>query len=151
MTNRLAVERQRLYNALEAVLPGRVHPYPPPTGVKAAPGIWIGQPTVLRTTIGRATRASAVFPITLAYDGADRAQVAGLDDLVSNTWDALAGLERVEPDAARPEPLNTDPDDRQIRATVLAADVTIAARTLCLPDVEQVAIPPTLIQEAANG
>lgn len=148
--NRLSAERQRLHDALAPLLPGRVHPYPAPAGTKASPGIWIGQPTVLRSSLGRTVTTTAVFPITLAYDGTDRAQVAGLDDLTSNAWDALDALERCSPDAARPDTLDLDAE-RQVRTTVLAVDVTITARTLCLPDVDEVAIPPTILQEATNG
>lgn len=148
MSNRLAAERQRLFDALKPILPGRVDAYAPPANVAfVAPYIWIGQPDGARTTIGERTVVMvATFPVTVTYDGAERSQLAGLDDIVSQVVDAVARLERAEVVRWRPEPLaaGQTPNRRQ---TVLDVDVTITASTLCLPDPPTpVAIPPVPVE-----
>jgi hypothetical protein len=149
MSNRLADARQRLVDALLPVLPGRVEPYPP-AARWAAPRVWIEQPEITRATLGtRTTVAVATFPIWIAYDGANRAQVVGLDDLVSKCWDAVmhAGA---DPQLARREQIDISPQSA-LRACVLFADVTLSAVTLCLPPVEMSTIPSAVTQEATHG
>jgi hypothetical protein len=149
--SRLSDARARLYTELSPVLPGRVEEYPPPSGQRyAAPRIWIEQPEVSRATVGaRSVLAVATWPVWCVYDGADRAQVAGLDDLVSKCWDALmrAGA---DPQLARRDEVSISPTG-SLRATVIYADVTLGASTLCLPDVTASPIPPAQTQEAAHG
>jgi hypothetical protein len=147
VTSRLSAARSELTGALAPVLPGRVQSYPPPFGALAAPMIWLDQPQIVTATIGRSTSATvAAFPVFCVYDGADRGQVAGLDDLVSKAWDALCTVERCEPEAARPQQLDARYGST-LRAAVITAAYTIAARTLCLPDVEESPIPPTAALE----
>jgi hypothetical protein len=149
--SRLSDARARLFTELTPVLPGRVEEYPPPSGQRyAAPRVWIEQPEVSRATLGaRSVVAVATFGIWCVYDGADRAQVAGLDDLVSQCWDALlrAGA---DPQLARRDEVPISPSG-SLRATVIYVDVTLSASTLCLPDVAASPIPPAQLQEGAHG
>ena len=146
--NRLGDARQRLVTALLPVLPGRVEPYPP-AARWSAPRVWIEQPEITRATLGaRVVVAVATFPIWIAYDGANRAQVVGLDDLVSKVWDAtLHG--GAEPQLARREQVDIAAQSA-LRACVLFADVTLQAVTLCLPPVESSSIP-SADQEVTSG
>ena len=149
--SRLSDARARLFTELSPVLPGRVEEYPPPAGQRyAAPRVWIEQPEVTRATLGaRSVVAVATFAVWCVYDGADRAQVAGLDDLVSRCWDALmrAGS---DPQLARRDEVPLSPSG-SLRATVIYTDTTLTAQTLCLPDVTASPIPPTQLQEGAHG
>lgn len=160
MSNRLADARQALVDALAPILPGRVDPYAPPPGVAfVAPYIWIGQPAGVRTTIGERTVVMvATFPVTVIYDGSVKAQLAGLDDVVSQVVDAVAAVPRAEVARWRPIPpeagqpangratvIDVDqPANR--RATVIDVDVTITAATLCLPTPGQAVIPPVPVE-----
>ena len=132
--NRLGQARDALVTAAAPVLSGRVYPYPPtPQQAQVAPAVWVGQCDGFRTTIGESTQIMvAVFPIQVVYDGADRAQVAGIDDIVSGLVDAVAGVKGAEIRGWRTEVVNPDLNRR---ATVLEVEYTITARTLCLPDV----------------
>lgn len=143
--NRLAHARLALAEALDPILSGRVDPYPLPAGA-AAPHISIGQPGGARSTVGqRGIGIVATFPVTISYDGADRAQVAGLDDLVSRSVDAIRRLSGADVAGWRPE--LPDPDSPNRRSTVIEVDVTIAAATLCPPDVPgEATIPPQLME-----
>ena len=59
--------------------------------------MWIDQSDGFRTTIGERTQVMiATFPINVVYDGTDRAQVAGLDDIVSGIVDAVAAVPGAE-------------------------------------------------------
>ena len=144
--NRLGDVRQTLTAALEPVLPGRVQPYPPASSNgMAAPAVWVDIPGGVRTTIGERTPVLvATYPISIVYDGADRAQVAGLDDIVSKVVDAIAGCRGA--DVARWRRLPIDPNSNR-RMVVVEVDVTITATTLCLPDpVTESVIPPTPVE-----
>lgn len=142
MTSRLAAARATLHGALAGVLEepfqieedrlvgfsnGRVSAHPPAQAVP--PCVWIEQPTGSTDTVGAAAGRVdvATFPIAVVYDGADRAQVAGLDELVARVWDAARTVG--EPTGFRPQPL--DVGGPNLRATVVEVDMHIGARTLC--------------------
>ena len=136
--SRLTDARQSLYDALSHVFDdpvdglaftaGRVHPYPPQT--VAAPCVWIEQHRGGPIQIGeRSTGIGVVFPVAIVYDGADRAQVAGLDELVGRVHDAahLVG----QPGDWSPQPV--DVGGPTLRATFFDVEIRINAHTLCTP------------------
>lgn len=142
MTSRLAAGRAILHGALASVFDepfqveedrlvafsnGRVQPYPPAQVV--APCVWVEQPTGSTATIGVVAGLVdvATFPVAIVYDGADRAQVAGLDELVARVWDAARTVG--EPTSFRPQTL--DVGGPNLRATVVDVEMRIGARTLC--------------------
>lgn len=137
MANAIDDALDRLANALEPVLPGRVHRTG--EGANAGPNIAIGVPG-LQSSGGRTIEAD--FPVTISYDGADRAQVAGLNDIVARSWDACERLSNCTPLSSRPLEAVVDRNIRQ-RIVVITVRMLIAARTLCAPDVPNYSpIPP---------
>jgi hypothetical protein len=141
--NRLDDAQTRLYTALSGVLDepfqieehrlvgfsnGRVSKYPPPQVV--APCVWIEQATGSIGVVGTTVTGlidQVRFPVTIVYDGADRAQVAGLNELVSRVWDAARTVG--EPIAFTPGPV--DVGGPNLRSTVVDVEMRIGARTLC--------------------
>ena len=132
--NRLGVARDALVNAIAPVLSGRVYPYPPnPTEARVAPAVWIEDDEGHRDIIGERTSVIVTtFPIWIVYDGADRAQVAGLSQIKSGIIDAVAHVPGAEVSGWRPQPLDFNSNRR---ASILTVDYMITATTLCLPDV----------------
>ena len=145
--NRLSDARQALIDALQAVLAGRVSAYPLPRSARhVAPYVWIDQPTVSRETRGTATVVVvATFPVSVIYDGADHAQVAGLDELVARIWDVAEVTPAMEPIEARPVDRPVDAGVT-LRGCDVQIAVTITARTLCPPDVSAAVIPPHVVE-----
>lgn len=129
MSNRIDDALDRLYEALTPVLPGRVWPFPNDEPL----GVSIGVPTI--TPSGGAA-IEAEFPVTVRYDGAERAQIAGINDLVARCWDACEALARCTPAGARPV------DGAAGLTVVLTVRLHIAARTLCAPATSQSFVPP---------
>ena len=144
--SRLSDARQQLAEAFEVVLPGRVDPYPPPpNGGFVAPFIYVDQPDGMRSTIGERTVVMiATYPVVVTYDGADRAQVAGLDDVVAQVVDAVARVPRAEVARWRRQP--ADPSTPNRRMAVVEVDVTITATTLCPPVPVEAVIPPQPVE-----
>jgi len=139
--NRLTSARVELFEALAPVLPGRVAATPPVGKPYVSPYVWIDQPEGAITTVGQRTQLSvATFPIWISYDGAVKAQVIGLDDLVSNVWDACLTVPAARP--ARWRTAVLDVGGVAVRGVVVSVDVTFGAMTLCLPTVEESLIPP---------
>lgn len=137
MTSRLSDARSGLYSALSTVFStpvdgytfdGRVDPYP--ASQPAAPCVWIEQPAGAENIVGELGTALidvATFPVAVVYDGSDRAQVSGLDELVARVWDAARTVGH--PQRFEPRPL--DVGGPTLRATFVDVDMTIAALTLC--------------------
>ena len=143
MTSRLAEARTALHGALVHIFDepfqveedrlvafsnGRVSAYPPPQVV--APCVWLEQPSGAVGVVGETATGlidQARFPITVVYDGLDRAQVAGLDELVARVWDAARTVG--DPIAFAPGPV--DVGGPNLRATVVDVEMRIGARTLC--------------------
>jgi len=142
VTNRLANARQDLYAALEPILPGRVASTPPAGTAYVAPYIWLDQPDLTVGFVGQNTRLTvATFPVWIAYDGAVRSQVAGLDDLLSKVWDACLNTPSAMPQATSTQ--TVDVGGATLRGVVVTVDVTLGAVTLCLPALPaQSPIPP---------
>ena len=147
--NRIADARQLLLDALSTVLDGRVNGYPLTRGARhVAPYTWIDQPTVVRETRGRSTFVVATFPVSVIYDGADHAQVAGLDETVARIWDVCEVTPGVEPVDAVPIDRPVD-NGITLRGCDLRVAVVITSRTLCPPDVSSAAIPPPVVEATA--
>lgn len=141
--NRLDDAQTRLYTALSSVFDepfqveedrlvgfsnGRVSKYPPPQPV--APCVWIeassgGESTTGTTAVGLVD--AAVFPVAVVYDGADRAQLAGLNELVSRVWDKA----RTVGDPQRWEPRLVDVGGPNLRGVFVDVEMRVGARTLC--------------------
>lgn len=152
--NRLGIARKALAVALEAVLPGRTSAHPPAGYRYVAPFIYIEQPFVNRATLGRGTQISvATFPVWIVYDGTDSAQVDGLDDVVSNAWDAVTAVRNAEPQAVRADDVAQSPgSERRLRAAVMSVEVTLTAVSLCLPTPATSQIPSEPVpQEITHG
>jgi len=144
--NRLTSARVELFEAISPVLPGRVAATPPVGKPYVSPYVWIDQPEGTITTVGQRTQLSvATFPIWIGYDGAVRAQVLGLDDLVANVWDACLTVPAARPASWLPSAL--DVGGTLVRGVVVNVDVTFGAMTLCLPTVEESPVPPESLVE----
>jgi len=137
--SRLSDARAALHAALLAVVddpvnglsltPGRIHQWPAPQ--PNAPCVWIEQPRNDLTDIGQRGAVwvnTVTFPVAVVFDGADRAQVAGLDELVARVSDAAwaAGARAVR---FRPGPV--DVGGPSLRATVVDVEMTVPQVTFC--------------------
>ena len=123
------------------MLPGRVAALPPSSVPYPPPYVWIDQPDVGVATTGNRTQLTvASFPVWVAYDGAVKAQVAGLDDVVAKVWDACFTVPAARPVNATPQTI--DVAGTTVRGVVVTVDVTLGAFTLCVPAVELSDIPP---------
>jgi hypothetical protein len=79
--------------------------------------------------------------VWISYDGATRAQVVGLDDLVAKVWDACLHVPAARPLSATPQ--TVDVAGTSVRGVVVTVDVTLGALTLCLePAVVGSPVPP---------
>ena len=137
--SRLSDTRAALYAALLEVVvepvngltlgAGRVHQWP--AQQPNAPCVWIEQPANTLSDIGGRGSVLAnvvTFPVAVVFDGADRAQVAGLDELVARVSDAAwaAGARAVR---FRPGPV--DVGGPSLRATVVDVEMTVPQVTFC--------------------
>ena len=116
--------------------PERVHAYPaaPPT----PPCLWIDAAALRYRRLVTGTLAGSFtvvgWSVWIVVDGAVRAQVEQLDDLVAQVWDAAWHTEQLSPVAAeptylRPEQLAGASGDRW-RAVVVNAESDALAHTL---------------------
>lgn len=108
MAGPVAAARLALAGVLEPVWPGRVYLWWP-TRPRPAAGIYIGEHTSGFDTNDEGVEAwSATFRVRLVADGADQAATALLDDLVDQTYRAVARSEEFYPDAVAWEPVAVD-------------------------------------------
>lgn len=134
--------RQALHDAIADVLDaGRVSAYPAAQDVGIR--VWIDLPAI--NVNSRSIEVD--FPVHCTYDGADRAQVAGLDDVVARVWDACERTPNVQPLRVFPGPDITVGQQTR-RRQIITVRRMIGARTLCLPDDPGSSpIPPDQTQE----
>jgi hypothetical protein len=107
---------------------GRVHRTPPAQAV--APCVWIEQGSGGEQAVGTVATGlvdAATFPVAIIYDGTDRAQVDGLDELVARVYDAA----RTVGTPRRWEPRQIDVGGPNLRGSFVDVDMSIGARTLC--------------------
>jgi hypothetical protein len=143
MSNALADARALLVSALEPVMPGRVGAYPPGSLV-TPPYVWVDVSTGRPERSGTAsTMWVATFPVWVAVDGDDRAQIALLDDLTARLVDACEATRGLQARQWVPREL---PDRPRVRVAVIDVAVTITARTLCPPNVSAVLVPPEPVE-----
>lgn len=142
--SRLSESRQTLYAALLGAVNEtwwRVDAYPPPQPV--APCVWVDVPTVRVDDRGRGSRfVVSMWPVMFVVDGADIPQVEALDEGVTRVWDALDALVMTEALSIDPQPFNVGAStSTSLRGAVITAQVTHAAKTLCLPLLTAAAVP----------
>lgn len=140
--NRITSARTELFEALSPVLAGRVAATPPGDKPYPPPYIWLDVPELGVITAGTSTRlAAATFPVWVTYDGANHAQVAGLDDIIAKVWDACLRVPAARPTSALPSVAIVG--GAEVRGVNVAVEVTLGALTLCLePAVVGSPIPP---------
>lgn len=139
--SRLADARAALHAALVHVVddpvngltlsPERIHQWPAAQPV--APCVWIEQPSGVLAEFGRQSSVLinvVTYPVAVVFDGADRAQVAGLDELVARVWDQ-AWAASGKPVRFRPGPVNVG--GPSLRATYVDVEMTVRAVTFCDP------------------
>ena len=143
--NALADARGALAAVLEPIMPGRVAPYAPGT-MFSAPYVWVGDDTGRPERAGsNSTFIVATYPVWIAVDGEDRAQIALLDDLKARVWDACEATAGLQPRQWVPRELSDRP---RTRCAVIDVAVTITARTLCPPNVTAAVVPPEPVEVA---
>lgn len=129
---------------------GRVHKYP--TSQPNAPCLWIEQPEGLMTRVGTQAQHWATIvtlPVTVCHDGTDRAQVAGLDELVSRVWDAANRVPDAEPMRFRPQPINVGGPN--LRGTRVDVEMTLRHTTFCPVPAEPPAALARIAEEVPVG
>lgn len=130
--------RHTLWTALTegAAVPWRIHEWTPDQVV--APAVFIGDPTLDRTTVGTpgVSVVVATFPVYAVADGAPEAQSRKRDEMTAFIWDAAFAC-GASPDNSRPTAI--DVGGPSLRGAVVQVDMTIRALTLCAPTLEVLA------------
>lgn len=147
VSNRIDARLDELAIALDRVLPGRVTGEPRTEDV--GPAIWIEIPALVPNRQPGATLWWADFPVWAVFDGLDRAQVAGLNDITARIIDV------VDSDLANAWVLGSRPVEvvagERRRSVVTTVRMAIAARGLCQPDIPgESPIPPEPIHRGAT-
>jgi len=128
VTTAVSEARTTLHSALQTVAVmqwWRVHRVIPDQ--IAAPTIYIDSVELAREPFNDATFIVATFPIVMVVDGAVRAQVETLDDMIAHVWDAASAVG--EP--SRTRPFSLDAGGPSLRAHTMDVDMPLLARTLC--------------------
>jgi hypothetical protein len=138
MGSRIAEARHELWLAMTVdptapLTVARIHEWAPDQVV--APCIYIGTPTLDRTTVGSpgASIVMAGFPVYCVADGSPMQQSKALDELVALVWDATFAAGGL-PDASRPA--TVDVGGPTLRGVVVQSDMILRAVTLCTPSLE---------------
>ena len=124
----VSVARTALYDALrgsQALAQWRVHRTTPRQ--IAAPTIYID---AVEMSVDDGTGAGVVevmFPIILVHDGAVRAQVEALDDMLAHVWSAA--MQVGNPTDSRPA--NLDVGGPTLRSHLVRVGVPVLAYTMC--------------------
>src|SRR5687768_4486776 len=100
MANIIDTSLDELAAALSEVQPDRTTSTPRTDDVGMS--MWIEMPTLTPERVIGGKHVAADFPVIITTDGADRAQVAFLNDCVSKVWDACQRLRHTHPVSARP-------------------------------------------------
>ena len=122
--------RTRLYDALRAAPPlaaWRVHRTTPRQ--IAAPTIYLESAELGLDAVNGVGFVAVEFPVVLVHDGAVRAQVEALDDMLAYVW--TAALNVGDPSSSRP--VNLDVGGPTLRAHVMRVGVLVQAYTMCPP------------------
>lgn len=133
--------------ALAEVVPGRTTATPRTEGVGTA--LWVEIPTLTADRVPGTKYVWADFPVWIVADGADRSQVAYLNDCVAKAVDAISAVGAPTECyfvSARPAP--TEPAAN--RAVVLTVRKLIRGLSFCRPDPPDPSpIPPDPINPIA--
>lgn len=138
----LLEQRRRLHDAIADVFvepvggytfAGRVDRTPP--SKLSAPRVFIGDAVGDRRRNGQALTYVAGYPVWVVYDGATRAQVDGVDEIVSRVHDAAvrAGFDVAghQPSPLPPEYTANAP--ASLRASLVTVEVSARGLVLCPP------------------
>jgi hypothetical protein len=129
-TTAVSVARTALYDALRgasALSPWRVHRTTPRQ--IAAPTIYLDSAELSLDAVNGVGFVSVMFPVVLVHDGAVRAQVEALDDMLAHVW--TASLTVGDPSDSRP--VNLDAGGPTLRSHVVRVGVSVQAYTMCPP------------------
>jgi hypothetical protein len=129
-TTAVSVARTALYDALKdsaALQSWRVHRVTPRQ--IAAPTIFLDSAELSRDTENGVDFVTCLFPVTLVHDGAVRAQVEALDDMLAHVW--TAALTVGDPTDSRP--IDLDVGGPTLRSHVVRVGVPVQAYTMCPP------------------
>lgn len=109
MAGPTSTARQALVDVLEPVWPGRVWPYRP-TQPRPNAGIYVGELAAGWAVAGAEDLDvwSGTFAVRLVADGANDAAQALLDDLIDQTYRAVARSEDFYPDGVVWDPFDID-------------------------------------------
>jgi len=123
--------RTTLYDALRAspaLSPWRVHRVTPRQ--IAAPTIYLDSAELGLDSMNGVGFVAVMFPVVLVHDGAVRAQVEALDDMLAHVWTAAldAGADPVDS-----RPVNLDAGGPTLRSHMVRVGTRIQAYTLCPP------------------
>lgn len=135
----ISVARTALYDALRtstALDPWRVHRVTPRQ--IAAPTIYLDSAELFTNTQDGVEFVTCLFPVTLVHDGAVRAQVEALDDMLAYVW--TAALTVGDPTDSRP--IDLDVGGPTLRSHVVRVGVSVQAYTMC---------PPSLVTTTIGG
>ncbi len=110
--------------------PGRAEPTVPD---QARPPVgWVDVPTMHQAPTERARAVALTFPVFVAFDGSQRAQVALLDAMLAHGWQRLsaAGTQyQTIVQSAGPE--DVDVGGTVVRALMFRVQTTVQTQTLC--------------------
>lgn len=111
---------------------GRVLPHRPAKAV--APLVWLDDSTSARQRDNLAQKWVATFPAWVTFDGADAAQVAGIEEIIGRIYDAAAAKFTVMGHAPSPLPPElVDSAPARLRASVVTITAAVRADTFCPP------------------
>lgn len=123
--------RTKLYDAVIARAPvaaWRIHRVTPSQVV--APCAYLDSAELGPDTIEGAAIVVTTFPIVVVHDGAVRAQVEALDDMLATVYAAALDAGG---DPAQSRPVNLDVGGPTLRAHVLRVGFLVHAQTFCAP------------------
>ena len=138
-TTAVSVARTALYEALRAdpaLVSWRVWRTTPRQ--IAAPTIYIDSVELDEDNVNGARFVICTFPIVLVHDGAVRAQVEALDDMLAHVW--TAALQVGDPTRSRPD--NLDVGGPTLRSHLVSVGVPVQAYTMCPPTLVTTGVTP---------
>lgn len=134
--------RAELAGVLAPVWPGRVQRWWP-TAPRPVAGVYIAESSGAFDVDDLGVPAwAATFRVRLVADGADQAAVAALDDLLDQTYRAVAGSEDFYPDGYTFDPVDID-QSTELPAYTFTVRCWLDVATWCaVDDADAVTIPP---------
>jgi hypothetical protein len=130
-TTAVSAARTALYDALRAdtfLASWRVHRVTPRQ--IAAPTIYLDSAELGLDAVNGVGFVSVMFPVVLVHDGAVRAQVEALDDMLAHVWTAALNAGS---DPSDSRPVNLDAGGLTLRSHVVRVGTLVQAYTMCPP------------------